>query len=199
LTPDPVCIVLAAGAARRFGGEKLLARLGDGRLIDRALEACGDRRTIVVASPSVCAVLEASPRRTIVVNDAPERGMNRSLQLALQAVPADAPFIVLLADMPYVDRTLVNRVATEARASESDVCYPAVGGVPAHPVFFGPAVRALVDALGDGDGLRHVRDAPPLRRRQFPIDDARFAVDVDTRETLAALRNEPPLLPPLEA
>ena len=199
MTPDPVCIVLAAGAARRFGGEKLLARLGDGRLIDRALDACGDRRTIVVASPSVCAVLEASHRRTIVVNDAPERGMNRSLQRAMQAVPTGAPFIVLLADMPYVDRTLVERVATEAQAGEIDVCYPTLGGVPAHPVFFGPAARPFVDALGDGDGLRHVRDAPALQRRQFPIDDARVAVDVDTRDALAALRTEPPLFPPLEA
>ena len=157
------------------------------RLIDRAVSACADHETVVVVSAALAPVVAPATRRIIVVNDAPERGMNRSLQLALANVPPTAGCIVLLADMPYVDAELVERVAAAATHAEVDVCYPTFAGSPAHPVYFGPKARPFLDALPDGDGLRSVRDAFELRRRSIFIDDVAITADVDTRDALDAL------------
>lgn len=174
-----VCAVLAAGVSSRMGAQKLLLPVAGRTLLERALDAAAAYPTIVVVSPTLAA--RVPPGRRVVVNDAPERGMSHSLALAAALVddPA-AALVVLLADTPGVDGELVDRMV--AALGDSDVAYPLRGGVPGHPVVFGPRARKAIAELPDGDTLRALRDDPRFRRTAVALtNDAPF-VDVDTPE-----------------
>ncbi|MDX5330768.1 MAG: NTP transferase domain-containing protein, partial [Caulobacteraceae bacterium] len=94
-------IVLAAGAGRRFGGGKLLARFGDGVLLDGALGAAFALapEVIVVTGTGAAAVAEAArqahgqvggPSRLTIVHAADHaEGMGASLRTGAKALPPD--------------------------------------------------------------------------------------------------------------
>lgn len=86
--------------------------------------------------------------------------------------------------MPYVDRTLVAR-AVAAFDPTADLIAPAgAGGRPAHPVILGPAARARLAALPEGDTLRLLRADPSLRVRAIVFEDATAQRDVDVPSDL---------------
>lgn len=168
-----------------MGRSKTALRLGDATLLERALAATeGYARIVVVAAGNVRDVPPDVCDLRKIVNDAPERGMTHSLRLADAAVAdRDAALAVLLADTPLVDRELVARVL--AARGDADVAYPVRDGVPGHPVVFGPAPRALVAGLPDGDTLRALRADPRWTRVEVVVDDERPFLDVDTPADLA--------------
>jgi CTP:molybdopterin cytidylyltransferase MocA len=179
--------VLAAGIGRRLHAQKVLSDVGNRTMLQRALDACGNRPTIVVASPMVAPHVVPTSKRTLVVNDAPERGMTHSFRLADAAAPIDAPLAVILADMPFVDRAYVDDIVD--RWDDSiDILSPERDGVPAHPAIFGPAARRALPALLDGDSLRTLRSDRSFRRRVVPVDDPDALLDIDSEEALRAAR-----------
>jgi molybdenum cofactor cytidylyltransferase/nicotine blue oxidoreductase len=180
-----VCAILAAGSGTRLGLPKTALRLGTATLLERALAACGAYERIVVAAAANAAEVPAGVRT--IVNDAPERGMTHSLRLADAAVAdRDAALVVLLADTPFVDATLVARVL--AARGAADVAYPVRAGRPGHPVVFGPRPRALIAALPDGDTLRTLRADPRWTRVEVDVADERPFLDVDTPEDVERAR-----------
>lgn len=185
-----VCVILAAGAALRYGTQKLTEQIGSQSLIEHALAAAHGLQTIVVAAPSLAAHIATAHGRTIVVNAHPEAGMSRSLQLADRLVPVHAAIAVLLADMPNVDAALLARIAA-AYGSDVDIVDPRAGPLPAHPVIFGPLARARIAALPRGDTLRELRGAPDLRRRTLELSDPAMALDVDRPADLARAPRSP--------
>jgi molybdenum cofactor cytidylyltransferase len=173
-----------------MGRPKLLERIGGQTLIARALTASAGHPVVVVASAAVAAELAAAalpPGVRLVRNDAPERGMNHSLALADAAIAPGEAIAVLPADMPDCDAAAVARVAAAYDAA-ADVVVPRAGERFGHPVVFGPAARALIAGLGDGDGLHRVRDDATLRRRVVDVADPRAFDDIDTDADLAARR-----------
>jgi molybdenum cofactor cytidylyltransferase len=142
---------------------------------------------VVVASSQVAARISPAQDRTIVVNDAPERGMTHSLRLADHAIPKDDAVAVLLADKPLVTGDLVARISAALEAG-ADVAFPERDGVPGHPVGFSAQARVLIDALPDGDTLQKLRDDPRLRRCPIRLDDRGAYVDIDTPDDYRRLQ-----------
>lgn len=169
------------------GAQKLLLEVDGAPLVMRALAAAAALPRVVVASPALVPHLpQAEPGLTIVVNDAPERGMTHSLALADAAAgDPEAALVVLLGDTPLVDAALLARV-TAARG-EADVAYPVRDGVPGHPVVFGPRPRAAIAGLPDGDTLRTLRADPRWTRVEIPEASDRPFADVDTPDDFARL------------
>jgi CTP:molybdopterin cytidylyltransferase MocA len=182
-----VCAILAAGTSSRMGRAKLLLPVAGVPLIARALQAAAAFPRVLVASPELAARVPAEPGLTVIVNDAPARGMAHSLALA-DAVISDreAALVVLLGDTPLVDAALIERVV--AARGDADVAYPVRAGVPGHPVVFGPRPRAAIAGLPDGDTLRNLRSDPRWRRIELPEAGDRPFTDVDTPDDLARLR-----------
>ena len=176
-------ILLAAGAARRFGGGKLLARLGDGDTIGH--RACAN---LVAAVPEVFAVirpaddelareLAAAGAGPTVCADA-AAGMGASLAHGVQsaaAAGADA-VIVALADMPWLRPATLSAVVKALEAGAA-VVVPRYHGKRGHPVGFARVHFPELTRLGGDEGARDLI-ATAAKVRWIDVDDPGVLRDV---------------------
>jgi molybdenum cofactor cytidylyltransferase len=178
-----VGLLLAAGAATRFGGGKLLAKLADGTTVGR--RACA---TLVAAVPEVIAVvrpgddelaqeLAAAGARVTVCPDA-EVGMGASLAHGVRAAGDADAVMIALADMPWIRPDTFEAVAAELRRGEQLVV-PRHQGKRGHPVGFGRVHRPALTVLGNDEGAREVI-AHATAIRWIDVDDPGVLRDVDT-------------------
>ncbi len=180
-------VVLAAGASKRFGRNKLLLSWEGESLARRAsrvaLEAGLDPVVVVLGHEAerVRAELGGVSVRA-VVNPAHARGMNTSLAAGVEALPAEAAaVVVLLADMPRVTADMVARLVRTFRETGAPLVASDYEGVHAPPTLY---ARALFPELGgpegDGCGKRVVRrHEQELVRVEWP---AAALADVDREE-----------------
>jgi CTP:molybdopterin cytidylyltransferase MocA len=180
-------VVLAAGASRRMGFDKVFTPLGGGESPLQRIAALLEGRVAIVVVPSrhLADAATMAPALRAVENDEPARGMAHSLRRALTAIGEHEDFGVLLGDKPFFGATLLDRME---RAFEGfDVAYPVSAlGVPGHPVLFSARVRALAESLPDGDTLALLRDDPSLRRNAVLVKDAGAFADLNDPEQWAA-------------
>jgi CTP:molybdopterin cytidylyltransferase MocA/SAM-dependent methyltransferase len=195
--PSPsriAAIVLAAGAASRFGGGKLLAAV-EGRpilqhVLDRlAVSGIGD--VIVVLGVDASTIENAIDWRAErrVHNPDPSRGLSSSLQVGLAAVADDVDAaMIVLGDQPLVPPRAI-RALLDARVDDArPVVVPVYGdGAGRNPVLLGRAAFSLAaEATGDR-GLGPLLADHPELVREIPIRVEGGNPDVDTRADHVAL------------
>jgi CTP:molybdopterin cytidylyltransferase MocA len=137
---DLAGMVLAAGAGRRFGGAKQLARVGGERLVARmariALDCC-PAGVIVVTGSHANRVQRALRRLPVSVarNCEWRSGMAGSLRHGLASLGSrPAAVMILLSDQPAVSTVDLRRLAAAWRSRPYQVAaarYQTVVGVPA--------------------------------------------------------------------
>jgi CTP:molybdopterin cytidylyltransferase MocA len=134
-------VVLAAGAATRFGSPKQRLLLPD---VLAALRDSSVDDVVVVAGAYP---LEADAR--VVECGNWERGLGASLRCGLDALPAETEAaVVVLADGPELSPAAVDRVIETWRAGAGDVVAASYGGIRGHPVVLGRAAWARVPDEG---------------------------------------------------
>lgn len=164
-------VVLAAGAATRFGAPKQQILLGE--VLARLAESPVDEIVVVEGAHSLQPSVACNAQ---VVGCADwERGPGASLRCGLAALPAavDAA-VVVLADGPDLAPEAISRVIESWHADGGDVVAASYGGVRGHPLLLG---RAVWDDVPD-EGFR-VREP-----RLVPCDDLGAPGDVDAPEDL---------------
>jgi len=165
-------VVLAAGAATRFGAPK--QRLLLPRVVERVAASPVDEIVVVEGAHEVRV---ESAQRALRVVRCPEweRGPGASLRCGLAALADDVEAaVVIMADGPDLAPEAIARVVASWRAEGGDVVAASYGGVRGHPLL---AARSVWEAVPD-DGLRV---ATP---RLVPCDDLGAPGDVDTPEDL---------------
>jgi molybdenum cofactor cytidylyltransferase len=184
-------VLLASGASRRFGTDKLIAPL-DGRAIVRwsaeALVGVVDELVVVVRDDTspVRAALDGIPSRCVVNHEA-ERGMSAALRAGIAALPADVEAaIVALGDQPLVDRRVVTQLVERWRATLARAIQPRYDDGPGHPVLFDATLFPTLCALEGDVGARAVLDSLGDELGVVAIEGPR-PIDVDTLETLRAV------------
>jgi nicotine blue oxidoreductase len=161
-------VVLAAGAAERFGSPK--QRLLLPGVLDRVRSA--DLQEVVVVAGAH--ELEVDERTVRCPHW--QRGPGASLRCGLAALaPETAAAIVVLADGPRLDPRAIERVARAWRDTGAPLVAASYGGVRGHPLL---VARALWDDVPD-EGLR---DREPLL---VPCSDLTPPGDVDRPADLA--------------
>ena len=184
-----VGILLAAGSSRRFGGDKLLHRLPDGKPLavaaaDSLRPACD--RLVAVLRPEaheLGELLAAAGCETIFCADA-DGGMGNSLASAVRATPSAAGWVVALADMPFVATRSHQQVVTALRCGAS-IAATEYGGRRGHPVGFASRWFAMLAALTGDQGARAIVQANEARVTRCAVDDGGVLRDVDTPGDLA--------------
>jgi CTP:molybdopterin cytidylyltransferase MocA len=185
--PAPAGLLLAAGAGRRFGSPKALARDTDGTSwLRRSIQVLrdGDCAPVVVvlgAGAGEAQALIHDLPVSIVINDDWESGMGASLRAGLGALAdSDAPAaLVTLVDLPDVGPEVVRRLL--GRSQHPTVLARAgYSAGPGHPVLIGRDHWAGVAAAAAGDrGARdYLSTHPPTL---VDCSDLATGCDVDTR------------------
>jgi CTP:molybdopterin cytidylyltransferase MocA len=178
-------IVLAAGAATRFGRTKQLVEVGGKPLVQHAADAATDAgvdEVIVVLghdAERVSSVLRLPRTGRAVVNPDHATGMAGSLAVGLRAADAasDAA-VVLLADQPGVRADHVSSLVQTHRRTGAPVVRIRFRDGPG-PALLARSVWPEVTALTGDVGARAVFDAEPERVRWVSFDeDAPRDIDV---------------------
>lgn len=190
-------IVLAAGASRRLGAPKQLARLEGEPLVRRAARAAlasRCERTVVVIGCQAQQVRAALAGLDVTLAECPdwEQGIAASIRAGVSALDMRADgALLLLGDQPRVDAALLDALLDvfEADGIERAACaYAGSLGVPA---VFGRRYFGALQALRGDRGARALLEpaGPDLARI---ASDAPLA-DLDTAESAAALGVSLPL------
>jgi molybdenum cofactor cytidylyltransferase len=183
-------IVLAAGAASRFGGGKQLALLDGRPLLEHALRA-------ITSAPvgRVIVVLGAEAEHVLVQVDLHgaeplvcerwSEGQSASLACGLAELADSEAVVVTLGDQPRVSTDAIRRVIA-GRGNRAAAVRATYGGAPSHPVLL---ERELFDRLRNVSGDRGARNLlMSVQTREIPCDDLGDGTDVDTPAELDALR-----------
>jgi len=178
-------IVLAAGKGERMGAIKPLIVIDGQPILVRVittLRAAGIERIIVVLGYKAALIeKEVDLFRCIVANNMDyESGMGSSLSLGVSLVSPEATgFLVVHADMPYVQETTVRKVIARASAGAKIVA-PVCNGVRGFPVYLDSGCREeLLPTLKGEIGARvyiaqHEQDLVLIE-----VDDPGATIDID--------------------
>ena len=191
-----VGLLLAAGAATRFGAPKLLQDLAGKPLLRwsaEALHSTVDRMLVVVAPAHGPIVRDLRGLRVrYVTNPDPTRGLGRSIACGIAALPADAEAVVVaLGDEPALEPRWIEAVIARYRGGGSAaIVAPLFRGTRRHPVLFDRSVFAELSRLDGDAGAREVVEREAGRVALVEFDEP-GTIDVDTPEDLARLGQAP--------
>lgn len=189
-------LLLAAGGARRFGSQKLVAPLAGQALVRFAasvLLAETDAVTVVVGNDAlrVRSALQ-DLALTIVENRDWARGLASSLRSGIAALPDDAEAVVIaLGDQPRIDSSVIRSAVARWRAGGCAIVAARYAGVQGHPVLFDCSVFGELRVLDGDRGAKPVIDRMPERVAYVEIATP-APRDVDTPDDLSALGGEIP-------
>ncbi len=197
-------VVLAAGAASRFGRPKQLERwppFNGPTLVERAVTLAATSGVVEVVvvtgneSTRVANLINGQtfpvPVRT-VINTRWREGQGFSVAAGVKALePECQGALFFLSDQPRLGNTiapnLVNFFLESGFEKEKLIIFPVFEGKRGNPVLFGRFhFPALAELQGDTGGRALIKAFPEFVR-EVAVDDAAILEDVDTPEDLASL------------
>jgi len=183
-------VLLAAGRSTRFGSDKLLHALPDGKPMALASAAA-----MLAALPRVVAVVSADNavlRRLlaaqgceIAIAPATDIGMGWSLAAGVAANDDAAGWVVALADMPFIRAETIMRVQA-ALAAGAVLAAPVFNGRRGHPVGFDRRFRQALLALQGDEGARQLLRAHADEIELIPCSDEGILRDIDRPAAIGA-------------
>ncbi|MEU7650253.1 nucleotidyltransferase family protein [Streptomyces huasconensis] len=193
--PEVAGLLLAAGGGRRLGGRPKALLEHRGRpLVEHAVEvlrAAGCTRVHVVLGAAADAVRARASLPGCVLVDNPEweQGMGSSLRAGLASLRGTGAgaALVSLVDQPGIGAAATARVR-DAYRSPSTLAAAAYDGLRGHPVLFGSAHWAGIEATAVGDrGARDYLRAHADALTLIECGEVAEAYDIDTAEDLIHL------------
>ena len=188
--PEITGILLAAGLSRRFGSDKRLHQLADGRPLALAaaiaLQA-GVDRTLAVLRPEDAPLTQmlADAGLQPVICPQADIGMGASIACGVRASQDARGWLIALADMPFIQPNTIRLIADNLRQGVPLVA-PSHQGRRGHPVGFGPQFRKDLLALDTDSGARAILQAHPELLTVLAVDDPGVLQDIDTPADLSS-------------
>jgi molybdenum cofactor cytidylyltransferase len=184
-------LLLAGGAATRFGGAKLLAAASDqstpiGVRAAKSLLA-GAGNALAVVRPGDAALAQALREAGCDILEAPDslRGLGASLSSGVKASRDAEGWLVALADMPRIHAATHRAVAAALARGAKLAAAADSTGRRGHPVGFGADLYADLAALDGDEGARSVVEHHRAWLEVVRVDDPGIFFDVDTLGDLA--------------
>lgn len=192
-----IFLLLAAGASRRFGmGNKLLAPLGSGAVMDTALGLARSfpwAGAIGVCRPESLDVRGRISSAGLTIADNPDAnsGMGSSIGAgmraaqALKATPDAQQVMIVPADLPFLAlEDVAHLLKVSATAGDPQaVRRLSFRGQGGHPVLFGRSYFGVLAALREGPGAGAL--IPPERLQMLARPTDGCVCDLDTKDALA--------------
>ena len=179
--PGGTALILAAGRARRFGGDKRCHRLADGRtLLETTLAAYRAvfPQPIVVLRPEDAAWAASLPGAVLVYAQDADLGMAHSLAAGVRAARHFDFLFIALGDMPHIQPASLRRLQA-AMSGPERIVQPTHRGASGHPVGFGQAHYDALERLTGDQGAKSVLQAHRDKVLAIPVDDPGVLQDID--------------------
>lgn len=186
-----IALVLAAGFSRRFGSDKRVAILKDGRGLLQTTLQCTVKsyETVLVVlqindDPYILGVPDGIP---IVRASSVEFGLGSSLAAGVKSVvdtklEGDA-IAVILGDMPLIDQS--THISLSNLATSGNIVRPRFEGKYGHPVLFGRIFWPELERLkGDSGGIVVIENNSSSCT-ELDVSDSNVIKDIDTVANVA--------------
>ena len=182
-------LLLAAGAGKRFGGDKLSAVVDGQPMFVRAMDVIDAQtdvahRIVVTGQPSILS--EGKLRGwDVVINENPEKGISWSIRLGMEQMLKEVPdldgILFMVCDQPWLTKETVGRMLTQFEKGILSLSYNGCSGNPV--VFSKDYFEELMTLEGDVGG-RQVMNRHKAEIYYLEIFNEKELRDVDRREEL---------------
>jgi len=154
-----VAVILeAAGNSSRFGSNKLLHTMDDGRpMISGILEAVRPLevyKKILVTQYEEIASL--APDFDVIINDRPDLGISRSMQLGIEAAGDADAYMFCVCDQPYLKTDTMARMIEEYKKGTAAIVSLSWEGAMCNPKIFSSDCKDELMALSGDTGGRQI-------------------------------------------
>lgn len=180
-------VILAAGRASRFNGEKLNRDCAGRALaswVVTALEKGDSGHGVIVAREESPVFASEFPGWDVIVNDRPDDGMALSIKLAAERaeVQGAGGILIVLADMPFIPSTHYSDLMRLVLSGASIAATRYPDGKAGVPACFSSEYFADLMTLNGDEGAAHLlTSVKDIATRTANPD---WLVDVDTVEDL---------------
>lgn len=183
-------ILLAAGIGRRFGSQKLLAKLPSGVPVAvaswRNLKTAHDNSFAVIRhSDNPLKSLFQNENIPFVVCDDAHLGMSRSLLAGIQSSLQSSGWIIALGDMPFIDPKTIQRMVLDMSVvAQKKIFRPTYHERAGNPVGLNSELLNELVTLEGDEGAREIIKRDSSRIHHIPVDDDGILKDIDTQQDL---------------
>ena len=186
------CVLLAAGAGKRFGGGKLLHKIEGEPMIQRALRLFlqipfAARVLVTRAEAGEIQQYAREAGVPTVINPEPERGVGSSVSIATEAILASEPqlngILYAVADQPYLTKESVEKLLAAFAEHPNQIVSLGFEDVRGNPAIFPREFFSKLSSLREDIGGGAVIKRYPERLRLVEAGSARELQDIDTKET----------------
>lgn len=194
-------LLLAAGQSRRFGRDKLMAQMPDGRpIIAHSLQPL-----LTIAKQNhidICVISRADnhhlnnylAQQNIAFSLCPDAhlGMGHSIAHGVKISQSWHGWLIALADMPNITISLLNTLLFEIQRDNDEIVRPQllVAGrkIPSHPVYFPRRFGYSLSRLSGDNGARQlIQQQKLLTNINGDAIKENVLIDIDTEEILKTL------------
>lgn len=174
-------IILAAGAATRFGRNKLLAEFGSTCMLDRALRLAPSENQTLVVTGAYRRELEShlNNRKFVgqtVHNEQWQCGMGKSIAIGVSEIPETDGVMILLGDQVKLEPHHINRLRNHWYKDPGQLVCASYANTLGVPAIFPNRLFELLQTLDGEQGAKaiierdHHRLAVPLQTASWDID-----------------------------
>ena len=181
-------LLLAAGQSTRFGSDKLLHILDNGKSIaqqaaEKIIHACPDSLAIINKnSPELKKILTNSGLN-IIENNHSKDGMGSSIACGVKTLNHADACLIALADMPFIEPETIKTLLKKLTNTPCIIA-PSYKNQRGHPVLFSRHFFSELIQL-DGDmGARDIIKNNQAHLMLVDTDDAGVIWDIDTKDDL---------------
>ena len=188
-------VLLAAGAGKRFGGNKLTAQVHGKPMYLWAMENIEEMKTelpavVVTGTPEIVSAAEAKGMIAIF-NGQPELGISLSIRLGIEAVIQEDRkvdgILFMVCDQPWLEKTTLVRLMSEFDGGILALSY---GELRGNPVIFSREYLKELSELSGDIGGRQVMARHRENVRFLEVNDEKELQDIDKREQIEVIERQ---------
>lgn len=178
------CIILASGYGRRFGGNKLLAHIGNKRLIDYTIEATPKSlipNTVIVSQYKCILDLANKNGFKTIYNSMKDDGINESIRLGMSAIDIDSDACMFrVCDQPYLTKSSIKLLINTYKKQPNKIIALGYNGKRGNPVIFPKKYFNELSTLANNNGGGKVIKDNISQLYILEIADKKELFDIDT-------------------
>jgi molybdenum cofactor cytidylyltransferase len=185
-------VILAAGASKRFGSNKLLQRIDGISILERTMDSVRANNfwNIAVVTPPGRDLDPILHKGTLkIVNKEWARGIGTSIALATRQFEGDVDGILfLLADQPLIKPSDISRLVLEFLVSPRRIIACSVDGQVRNPILFPSSVFGELKQLKEDKGARSIAESHVENLIKVEVD-APSLTDIDIVDDLQKIES----------